>query len=420
MKYLLSLIIFGMCTNSFAQNMVNFPSFETRTGEPTSAAQLNLCTGWTENFGYSADYKTSLGTGSGEVTTNATDCLYLPDWGGRNECGPLFDGTAIIGTYVNTFNNPDARENFHGTMTQMSIGTDYDVSFALRNINNYNYENSHCTDKWGIMFSTGNLSGFDMRNQSAAWWSAYDQGVINTVVEHWDWVEYSWTITATALNDNVTLGIIGTNGTVNYTHWDGSGGLGGYYWYDDVVVTEVVPLAEEEIEIIAEVLSKEAIEVRWEPSYINVDSRYDLLRSSDGGKTFITIDKVEGNELEEFISIDQNPGTEKVFYKVREIQENTRKSSKAVSLTNPYVSRGIEWIVQNVSNGVFNVGLVAQEIGKKKFRIYDLKGRLIYEESIKLLEGRNDFSFSIEGLRTGVYVCSLDGVSQKKIFIEKD
>ena len=85
---------------------------------------------------------------------------------------------------------------------------------------------------------------------------------------------------------------------------------------------------------------------------------------------------------------------------------------------NPFVAGGVEWYVRSIDNGTLNVDLVTEEIGDKVFSVFDLNGRLIFWKSIELIEGRNEFSFALGELNTGVYICSIDGKSQKKIFIQ--
>lgn len=427
------LIVFSSYTQT---NLVPNPSFENHDGTFNNCGGTNGTVdvlNWNRNTNGTPDYhheNYNIGINLCDLVpwTNSGVGACSAPFPTGNQCGGWDGSTGFAGSQACMgifFNKTTSdRELAYAQLTSpMDITKTYDISFAVRTTGNPTFSLAHCISHFGIAMTTFVPNSFDFNTVTNAQWfppgGALDWVYIASEMDDEDWTEYSWTYSPAFANQYILIGPMADWPTVTWVDHDGSGGLGGYYHVDDVVIQEVAPLADDEINLVAEVISKDKIEVNWSPNFISTESTYELYRSSDGGISFKKIDVLRGYEAGEFLTYDQNPGTEEVYYKVKEIKENgDRKITDPIRVNNHLNSGGIQWEVKALTEGRLLIDFVSKDAGPGLFSIYDMNGRRLLYQNINLMEGSNILEFDMSRFSKGVYICSLNGASQEKVIVQ--
>ena len=436
MKTLLTylfIFLFLIPLNLFSQNLVPNHDFELNDGTFNNCGGINGTVdvlNWNRNSNGTPDYHHENYSGGSNLCglvawPGAVFCTGAypqgNNCGGWNGTTSYGGGQALMGFY---FNKIDAtREMAYAQLTApMDVTKTYDISFAVRTSYNPTNNLAHCISHFGIAMTTWVPNTFDFNTVTNAQWfppgGALDWVYVATEIADEDWTEYSWTYTPAFANQYLIIGAMADWPTVTWFDHDGSGGLGGYYQVDDVVIQEVVPLAKDELEIITEVLSSKEIKVNWGPVSVDYHATYELLKSEDGGNSFKKIGSVRGDEFTEFVTIDNNPLVEDIYYKVKIIEGDKRKVTEPVRVSNPFVTSGIEWNVKAINEGRLEIDFSAKNTGQSNFIVYDINGRKLLDQNISLYEGSNTLQFDVSDLTTGVYLCSLNGNSHKIIRVK--
>lgn len=209
-----------------AQNRIPNPGFEAVTGMPYQGNQLNLAPPWSNCNG---NY-TSFMVGTPDLYhANANNQLDVP----ANFLGycNAHSGNAITGLVTWNDNYTDYREymsvNF---IAPLVAGEAYTFSFWASNGTNLNYK--YITNNLGVVFSVAqpSQSGWNLIN-------AIPQFEITTWSNTPGWVQYTYSFTAAAAFNYMTIGNFRTDAQTLHT-LVGSNQPYGYFFLDDFCLVE--------------------------------------------------------------------------------------------------------------------------------------------------------------------------------------
>jgi len=235
-KYILPFVFAFLIYKCDAQNLIANSGFETYNALPTGPGEWWKVNGWNNVNNYPAfawpyaspDY----------LSTNGTGQAHLPNsvYGNVNP----FAGNAIMG-FVAYYNQGvvDFREYISRPLSSpLIVGKKYDVSFMMTNGISNQYCGSGC-NHIGVCFSINPLVQFQHEVINAT-----PQCEINTVWWNTNWQLVTFSFTATAPFQHITIGNFYNDAATTHTVFNNSSpsSFGAYYFIDQLVTAPSAPL----------------------------------------------------------------------------------------------------------------------------------------------------------------------------------
>jgi hypothetical protein len=175
--------------------------------------------------------------------------------------------------------------------------------------------------------------------------------------------------------------------------------------FSDFSITELSALAVQ-IGSFKAVKENNAVQLKWTTASEQNNFRFDIEKSTDG-KTFFKIGSRDGfgnsNTANDYFFNDQNPSQGINYYRLKQIDFDG-----AERLINPIAINlndlGFDMkVYSNLSSNSLSLFIHIKEGGIGQFLIYNLAGQKVFDQTISLNKGINDFIFPIS-LKSGVYI----------------
>ncbi len=258
---------------SVGQNLVPNPSFETYSALPTGYAQLCKATGWTST------------SGACTITAGCGHPDYMHTAGGAGVQAPVttfgttmpHTGNAMVGfTPWYLVGVTNFREYPRITLASPLVpGQAYTVSFWTTNgINPYS---GWGVNNLGVAFTMAPVA----QSCGAPITGVVPQLEITTIVHSTTWQLHSFTFTPTQAFLYMTIGNFHNDAGTTAAQMSPTGGMGAYYFLDDVSVTANVLLPIELLSFIASCQGDAAL-LEWSTASESGNDLFTIERSPDG------------------------------------------------------------------------------------------------------------------------------------------
>jgi hypothetical protein len=310
------LVIIG-CAISFGvmgQNLVTNGSFETYTTLPSAYAQLCLAQGWT-----SASSACGLvpGCGHPDYFHLSGAAVVRPPTVVFGTCMP-HSGNAMIGfTPWYLVGVTNFREYPRFTLSApMVVGQSYTVSFWTSNGTNP-YSGWGCNNL-GVAFTMAPLA----QTCGAPITGVTPQLEITTIVYSSTWQLRIFTFTPTQPFQYMCIGNFHNDAGTAAAQMSATGGMGAYYFLDDVSVQSATPLPIELLIFDAWAGEHRTVELAWATASERDNARFEVERSTDGS-IFSTIGNLPGagtsEQRHDYAFTDQGPSDGVNYYRIRQV-----------------------------------------------------------------------------------------------------
>jgi hypothetical protein len=214
-------LFFLVAKISFAQNLISNSGFETYSALPTSAAQYNLATGWTNCNGTgSPDYFSILGSGLAQLP-NCFIGTVNPN-----------SGDGCMGAALYYYSPPDFREYLSTQLLSPLVpGQTYNVNFYVTNgVTGGNYGGGGI-DNISAAFSTQPLTQPGMGPIPVI-----PQVTYGTIYYSYTWQLLSMQFVADSAYNFITIGNFSPDAATAFQQFDPCPSFGAYYFFDDLTV----------------------------------------------------------------------------------------------------------------------------------------------------------------------------------------
>ena len=349
----------------------------------------------------------ALGTGATSTSGSATSFVSGPisKAGNTNFVFPTGKGTKWRRTAVTSISASSTyRAEYFGT----AFTSTTPVNSPLNNVSSLEY--------WQV----DRIAGTGNANVSLYWENA-GQSVVNNcpdlTIARWNgasWDERAGTTVAGSTCSGTGTGTIITNAVVTafspFTFGSKSSGVN--------------PLPISLLEFKATCLA-DAIVLNWSTASEN-NNDYFIMQRSEDGSSWIDIEHKKGagnsSGLREYSMTDNSKSNDLVYYRLMQVDFDGRKEAFdliAVNCINEYNSM---LVYPNPSDSQLNMQFdVNQNYKEVQLIIIDALGKIVFEKSIHLLKGKNNFQFE-HNLNAGVYSLLCNGTdlnfAAKKIIIK--
>lgn len=175
---------------------------------------------------------------------------------------------------------------------------------------------------------------------------------------------------------------------------------------EDHMVTVNLLLPEQKVQLKAIRGNGQIVNVSWELNNEAGNIAYELQRSANG-ETWKTIRAAnatgETNNPVLFFHTDDNPNLPVSYYRVKVIKQNGPAIFSAISKVE-FKSAGALIVAPNPAKGFASLTLQSNVEGKGTIQVLDNNARLLYNESITVRKGANEYYLTvIQKLSQGVY-----------------
>lgn len=311
-----------------AQNICTNGNFDTYTSPPNAYSQICFASGWLSPSGIcslvagtgSPDYYSTLGSGGAQAPATWWATV-MPH-----------SGVGMAG-FATWYNSPNYREYIYRQLgSPMTIGQTYQVTFWVSN--GVSWLHLVGTNNIGVNFSMSPLvqtlgNPILLTPQLETTGVIYDTG----------WKQVSFTYTATAAYQYVTIGNFHNDATTTHTSF-GSGtyaNYGCYYYIDDVVIQPAAPLPVSLLAFTVE--NKNNVNhLEWSTA-TEINNAYFEIEKSTNGNDFLPIGIVEGGgnstEVLNYETDDRNAASGINYYKLKQVDYNgTYRYSEIIAINN--------------------------------------------------------------------------------------
>lgn len=148
--------------------------------------------------------------------------------------------------------------------------------------------------------------------------------------------------------------------------------------------------------------------LKWSTATEHDNDFFTVLRSTDGIK-FEDLAKVEGAPngssitKRDYSLYDYNPENPITYYKIRQTDfDGTKKESSVVAILSPKVFDDLTVVPNPVSN-IASLTYYAENAELTQFKIYDLSGKIMFQNQVESDKGVNSVSFDTENYNSGLY-----------------
>jgi hypothetical protein len=173
-------------------------------------------------------------------------------------------------------------------------------------------------------------------------------------------------------------------------------------------------------------ISLSAFEVKTNSQHINLtwatlseqdNAVFEIMRSGDG-KNFTKIGEVKGGGTSKttlnYTFTDKNalPGVN--YYQLKQVDFNGNFStSKTIAIKSNVAANHFQ-VMANKQDGAIKLTIFAANASKAAFKIYDLNGKKLTDQELKLDKGYNSYSIAL-GSAAGLHVASLTTATEKLV-----
>jgi hypothetical protein len=371
------------CTELLGQNLVSNYSFETYSTCPNTASQITYATDW-NNSRNSFEYLNSCSSSVyADVPTNY--------FGFQNaSTGQAYAGGLMYGSFAGSYLS-DMREFLYVPLTTpLTIGTTYYVSFKVNLADNSEY----AVNNLGAQFCTSYNSNFPLNNVAHVY-------TTSVIADKTNWVTVQGSFVPTVAYTAVMFGNFFTdaNTTVTFVGSSVDIGYNAYYLFEDIYISETVPLAVTLEEISAKNVGQTNL-VDWRTSSEDAGDYFEVERSADG-QTFSKIATVAATFLTggnyQFQDKTPEPGINYYRLKMLDADGNSRLSKVVMA----EVKEG--QFVQAFPNPVsdfLNIQTSSETHGQALITITDSRGKTVRS----IFTENGSVSIEMDGLASGYYL----------------
>lgn len=178
---------------------------------------------------------------------------------------------------------------------------------------------------------------------------------------------------------------------------------------DDILINDQTTVLPVSLTSFTAKANLQNIDLAWSTASEKDNARFDILRSGDG-KTFDKIGEVKGNGTTDaannYAFVDKNalPGVN--YYQLSQVDFNGNTSASKVEAVKSNVAASTFKVAANKQDAVVKLTVFAANEGKATFKIYDLNGRKISEQTLNLSKGYSNMSIPFNG-GNGLHIASL-------------
>ena len=163
--------------------------------------------------------------------------------------------------------------------------------------------------------------------------------------------------------------------------------------------------------------------IKWKVGYRSTAKKFEVLESSDG-RNYTSLKSVDAvKNVSDYTTIDNALVTGANYYKLKITDENGSISySNTVVVYHKYNGFEITSMIPTLVNNSALLSIATHKNAKGKLVVIDAQGKQVYNQSITLIEGNNNFSLNLSNLAGGayyIYAYSSDGQSNVTRFVKE-
>lgn len=197
-------------------------------------------------------------------------------------------------------------------------------------------------------------------------------------------------------------------------------GRAGIHYKMDLICTDVLPL---NLVFFAASKDNSANLLKWRTAQeINVE-RIEVQKSTDS-RTFITVGSVtpKNSTLNDYSFTDSKPFDGNNYYRLLIINKDGSKTISEIRQLNNTILAGITITPNPVKNGILNIGIKGLGSKNVQLSVIDMKGTVVYTQSMETMNGYLNKSVSIGNLPAGVYGVKISDGKQVHVakFVKAD
>ena len=172
---------------------------------------------------------------------------------------------------------------------------------------------------------------------------------------------------------------------------------------------------------------KEGVRLRWQTDLEKDNSHFMVERSTDGS-AYAAIGRVDGNSttasFNTYTFLDKDAGqlNNALYYRLQQVDKNGQVTySTVVKISFSAAGKMAVSVWPNPYKKDLNVTISATSASEAMLRLYDPAGRLVKEQSCKLVKGQNTVQLAPTGEGKGLYILSVvteEETLQQKIIRE--
>lgn len=409
-KNLLTVLLFFSVSFGFVQgqlgNLIPNRDFESALSMPTIDGELFLATGWSNLNGGTTypsatpDYFNVNGTGPAQLPSSFAGDIQP------------YEGDGIVGFITYNVFVSNFREYLAVPMNAPMIpGNVYNVSFWLSNSTGNHY-GAFGTNNIGVAFTNG--APTQMQHEVVP---ITPQVEIPYIVHHANWVQYSFTFTATSNFDHMIIGNFKDDNSTARASFTSGYGLS-YYFLDLISVELANPLPIEGVALSRD-HDQEGIALNWTFPADNAEGDWVLERSLDQN-TYTSVTQYDNksgvmSDLEVSYNDESANANLKYYYRLRHIgvdgQSQVSNTVQASFAGEMLFTAGV--LYPNPVQDHFSIEFATAEEGNVKVEVIDGLGQVVFTRDQDISYGEHILSYELDRqLAAGLYYAKLSFAGQ--------
>lgn len=231
----------------------------------------------------------------------------------------------------------------------------------------------------------------------------------------------AWTVTSDA-QVQIVNPTIGTYGAYTTFEYDGFTGFSGYALGD--IVTPDIGLPVELTSFSGNCLDDNLVELKWSTAS-EKNSKFFYLQRSKDGIHFNTIQTIAANGFSDiqrnYTVTDSSAATTKNYYRLIEVDNDNSQSIQNTIAVECAAPNLVNSIAVYYTKPQFTVELNSATSKNVAIRIFEISGKLLFEEDKQINQGLNTFSLNFhEKIANGIYIIQViagDKITAQKILV---
>lgn len=380
-------VLFSFLSKSLGQNLVSNPSFEMYSICPTNIAQIANATNWQMVSGHA-------GSPDFFHTCATSGLINVPNNAFGSQAPATGNGYAGLAMFYQSITN--FREYLQTQLTSPLVaGTTYEISFKASLGDNSEYAGSD----FSIYLSNNALT-----------WAGGGWSPINTVTPQvafptyigslTNWVTLTATYTAIGGEQYLVLGNFKDDVNTLLTYIQSATYTTGYYYVDDFVVQELMPLPLELLSFSAHKSLNNSILLNWKLSNTSTHGDFEIQRSENGNQ-FTTIGNVAKTGGSDYTFRDEKPFMGKNYYRLKQIDIEGKISYSNIIAMDFDAENNDIWIAPNPVENTCTVFLGNIQNDTQMY-LMDTSGKILKNYTI-IAEPYAEITLDLSDLASGMY-----------------
>lgn len=159
-------------------------------------------------------------------------------------------------------------------------------------------------------------------------------------------------------------------------------------------------------------LQSNEVNLTWRTALELNNDYFEVLRAGDDGN-FVSIAKVSGNgtknQISDYYFKDKAPLAGNNYYKLKQVDFDGETTLHNEIVFVKTLASEASLTVSSTQNSIYSVNISANNNSKAILGLYNTNGQKVFETSVDISKGFNQFSYDFSTLNSGIYVAKVYG-----------